>query len=112
MYLAGRRKFVRSFKTDRSIAAELKRNPTVASRLRTAFSGNPQKLENELSNSSETLKKLIQKSSEGGTEKSQESNIKIAFAEGYLAAVNSEDHPKSGKTMKYLKVSIISPILR
>ncbi|TMW54762.1 hypothetical protein DOY81_000293 [Sarcophaga bullata] len=97
-------KFVRSFKTDRSIAAELKRNPTVASRLRTAFSGNPQKLENELSNSSETLKKLIQKSSEGGTEKSQESNIKIAFAEGYLAAVNSEDHPKSGKTMKYLKV--------
>lgn len=98
-------KFVRTFKTDRSIAAELKRNPTMTSRLRTAFSGNPQKLESELTNSSETLKKLIQKSSEGvGTEKSQENNIKIAFAEGYLAAANSEDHPKSGKTMKYLKV--------
>lgn len=35
----------------------------------------------------------------------QENSIKVAFAEGYLAAANSEDHPKSGKTMKYLKVS-------
>lgn len=98
-------KFVRTFKTDRSIAAELRRNPTMSSRLRTAFSGNPQKIDSELPNSSETLKKLIKKSSESGVpEKSQENNIKIAFAEGYLAAANSEDHPKSGKTMKYLKV--------
>ncbi|XP_037828264.1 ATP-dependent zinc metalloprotease YME1L [Lucilia sericata] len=95
-------KFVRSFKTDRSIAAELRRNPTVASRLRTAFSGNPQKLEGELTSGSETLKKLLEKSTESGSGK--ENTIKIAFAEGYLAAVNSEDHPKSGKTMKYLKV--------
>lgn len=65
------RKFVRSFKTDRSIAAEERRNPTVASRLRTAFSGNPQKLDSELTNSSETLKKLLDKSSESGTGKSQ-----------------------------------------
>lgn len=65
------RKFVRTFKTDRSIAAELRRNPSVASRLRTAFSGNPQKLDSELSNSSETLKRLLEKTTEGGVEKSQ-----------------------------------------
>lgn len=41
----------------------------MASRLRTAFSGNPQKLESELSSSSETLKRLLEKSSEGGPEK-------------------------------------------
>ncbi|XP_075166068.1 ATP-dependent zinc metalloprotease YME1L isoform X1 [Haematobia irritans] len=97
-------KFVRTFKTDRSIAAELRRNPSMTSRLRTAFSGNPQKLDGEMASSSEALKRLLEKSSEGGPEKSQENNIKIAFAEGYLAAANSEDHPKSGKTMKYLKV--------
>ncbi|XP_073811275.1 ATP-dependent zinc metalloprotease YME1L isoform X2 [Musca autumnalis] len=97
-------KFVRTFKTDRSIAAELRRNPTVASRLRTAFSGNPQKLDSELSSSSETLKRLLEKTAEGGPDKNMENSIKVAFAEGYLAAANSEDHPKSGKTMKYLKV--------
>ncbi|XP_005177130.1 ATP-dependent zinc metalloprotease YME1L isoform X2 [Musca domestica] len=100
-------KFVRTFKTDRSIAAELRRNPTVASRLRTAFSGNPQKLESELSSSSETLKRLLEKSTEGGPEKNVENSIKVAFAEGYLAAANSEDHPKSGKTMKYLKQLLV-----
>ncbi|XP_061386522.1 ATP-dependent zinc metalloprotease YME1L isoform X2 [Musca vetustissima] len=100
-------KFVRTFKTDRSIAAELRRNPTVASRLRTAFSGNPQKFDSELSSSSETLKRLLEKSSEGGPEKNMENSIKVAFAEGYLAAANSEDHPKSGKTMKYLKQLLV-----
>ncbi|XP_075166069.1 ATP-dependent zinc metalloprotease YME1L isoform X2 [Haematobia irritans] len=100
-------KFVRTFKTDRSIAAELRRNPSMTSRLRTAFSGNPQKLDGEMASSSEALKRLLEKSSEGGPEKSQENNIKIAFAEGYLAAANSEDHPKSGKTMKYLKQLLV-----
>lgn len=37
-------------------------------------------------------------------------NIKIAFAEGYLAATNSDESPKSGKTMKYLKVSALGLI--
>lgn len=60
---------MRSFKTDRSIAAELRRNPSVAARLRTAFSGHPQKFESELTNSSETLKKLIEKSSESSSGK-------------------------------------------
>ncbi|KAI9583745.1 ATP-dependent zinc metalloprotease YME1L isoform X1 [Glossina fuscipes] len=95
-------KFVRGFKTDRSIAAEIKRNPSLSSRLRTAFSGTVHKVEDH--SHSESLKKLIQKSSEPGADKDMESTIKIAFAEGYLAANNADDAPKSGKTMKYLKV--------
>nr|XP_036213580.1 ATP-dependent zinc metalloprotease YME1L isoform X4 [Bactrocera oleae] len=97
--------FARHFKTDRSIDAEMKRNPTIFSRLKTAFGGNPQKIDAELSQvQAETLKKLLQKSSEQGQKKNEVDNIKIAFAEGYLAATNSDESPKSGKTMKYLKV--------
>ncbi|XP_011192982.2 ATP-dependent zinc metalloprotease YME1L isoform X1 [Zeugodacus cucurbitae] len=97
--------FVRHFKTDRSVDAEMKRNPTIFSRLKTAFGGNPQKIDAEMSQvQAETLKKLLQKSSEQGPKKNEVDNIKIAFAEGYLAATNSEESPKSGKTMKYLKV--------
>lgn len=97
--------FARHFKTDRSIDAEMKRNPTIFSRLKTAFGGNPQKIDAELSQvQAETLKKLLKKSSEQGQKKNEVDSIKIAFAEGYLAAANSDESPKSGKTMKYLKV--------
>ncbi|XP_011202099.1 ATP-dependent zinc metalloprotease YME1L isoform X2 [Bactrocera dorsalis] len=97
--------FVRHFKTDRSIDAEMKRNPTIFSRLKTAFGGSSQKIDAEMSQvQAETLKKLLQKSSEQGQKKNEVDNIKIAFAEGYLAATNSDESPKSGKTMKYLKV--------
>ncbi|XP_053962107.1 ATP-dependent zinc metalloprotease YME1L isoform X1 [Anastrepha ludens] len=95
----------RHFKTDRSIAAEMKRNPTIFSRLKTAFGGHPQKLETDISHAqADTIKKLLQKSGEQGQKKNEVDNIKIAFAEGYLAAANSDESPKSGKTMKYLKV--------
>ncbi|XP_037943695.1 ATP-dependent zinc metalloprotease YME1L isoform X2 [Teleopsis dalmanni] len=97
-------KFVRHFKTDRSIAVELKRNPTILSRLKRAFGGSSPKNENELSSQTETLKKLLQKS---GDNKNVENNLKIAFAEGYMAAVNSDEMPKSGKTMKYLKQVLV-----
>ncbi|XP_039953489.1 ATP-dependent zinc metalloprotease YME1L isoform X2 [Bactrocera neohumeralis] len=97
--------FARHFKTDRSIDAEMKRNPTIFSRLKTAFGGSSQKIDAEMSQvQAETLKKLLQKSSEQGQKKNEVDNIKIAFAEGYLAATNSDESPKSGKTMKYLKV--------
>lgn len=97
--------FARHFKTDRSIDAEMKRNPTIFSRLKTAFGGTSQKIDAEMSQvQAETLKKLLQKSSEQGQKKNEVDNIKIAFAEGYLAATNSDESPKSGKTMKYLKV--------
>lgn len=50
----------------------MKRNPTIFSRLKTAFGGNPQKIDAELSQvQAETLKKLLQKSSEQGQKKNE-----------------------------------------
>lgn len=37
----------------------------------------------------------------------QEDNIKVAFAEGYLAAKDNDESPKTGKTLKYLKVNFL-----
>ncbi|XP_067629708.1 ATP-dependent zinc metalloprotease YME1L isoform X2 [Eurosta solidaginis] len=97
--------FSRQFKTDRSIAAEMKRNPTIFSRIKTVFGGTAQKIETGSAPvQAESLKKLLQKNALQGQNKGEVDNIKIAFAEGYLAAANSEDSPKSGKTLKYLKV--------
>ncbi|XP_034477768.1 ATP-dependent zinc metalloprotease YME1L isoform X2 [Drosophila innubila] len=103
LYSSYQMKQLRDFKTDRSIEAEQKRNPTMTTRLKSAFQGTPQKAEGEFQIQAEKLKKLIAKSGEQGSVQNAE-NIKIAFAEGYLAASNAEDSQKSGKTMKYLKI--------
>ncbi|KAH8371129.1 hypothetical protein KR093_006295, partial [Drosophila rubida] len=102
LYSSYQIKQLRGFKTDRSIEAEQKRNPTMSTRLKSAFQGAPQKPEGDFQIQADKLKKLIEKSGEGGSAQNAE-NIKIAFAEGYLAASNAEDSQKSGKTMKYLK---------
>ncbi|XP_016991220.1 ATP-dependent zinc metalloprotease YME1L isoform X2 [Drosophila rhopaloa] len=94
-------KHIRGFKTDRSIEAEQKRNPTMTSRLKNALANSPQRLEGETPFQAEKLRRLLAKSDDHGYNNSE--NLKIAFAEGYLAAANAEDSPKSGKTMKYLK---------
>ncbi|XP_017003100.3 ATP-dependent zinc metalloprotease YME1L isoform X1 [Drosophila takahashii] len=94
-------KHIRGFKTDRSIEAEQKRNPTMTSRLKNALANSPQRLEGDTSIQAEKLRRLLAKSDDHGYNNSE--NLKIAFAEGYLAAANAEDSPKSGKTMKYLK---------
>ncbi|XP_064542403.1 ATP-dependent zinc metalloprotease YME1L isoform X3 [Drosophila montana] len=94
---------LREFKTDRSIEAEQKRNPTMTTRLKSAIQGTPHRPDGELNIQAEKLKKLLSKSSEQGNAQNAE-NLKIAFAEGYLAASNAEDSQKSGKTMKYLKI--------
>ncbi|KAM8712466.1 hypothetical protein ACLKA7_012908 [Drosophila subpalustris] len=103
LYSSYQMKQLRDFKTDRSIEAEQKRNPTMSTRLKSAFQGTPQKPEGEFQIQADKLKKLIAKSGEQGSAQNAE-NIKIAFAEGYLAASNAEDSQKSGKTMKYLKI--------
>lgn len=72
------RKFVRNFKTERSIAAEIKRNPTVVSRVKSAFAGNI-KLEETMSNS-ETLRKLLKKSSDSGGTKDEVGNEKLVIS--------------------------------
>ncbi|XP_052840820.1 ATP-dependent zinc metalloprotease YME1L isoform X2 [Drosophila gunungcola] len=94
-------KHIRGFKTDRSIEAEQKRNPTMTSRLKNALGNPPQRLEGDTPFQAEKLRRLLAKSDDHGYNNSE--NLKIAFAEGYLAAANAEDSPKSGKTMKYLK---------
>ncbi|XP_037714653.1 ATP-dependent zinc metalloprotease YME1L isoform X1 [Drosophila subpulchrella] len=94
-------KHIRGFKTDRSIEAEQKRNPTMTSRLKNALANSPQRLEGDTSIQAEKLRRLLAKTDDHGYNNAE--NLKIAFAEGYLAAANAEDSPKSGKTMKYLK---------
>ncbi|XP_017024635.1 ATP-dependent zinc metalloprotease YME1L isoform X2 [Drosophila kikkawai] len=94
-------KQLRGFKTDRSIEAEQKRNPTMTSRLKTALSNAPQRIDGETHFQAEKLRRLLAKSDDHGGQNAE--NLKIAFAEGYLAAANAEDSPKSGKTMKYIK---------
>ncbi|KAH8327012.1 hypothetical protein KR074_000464, partial [Drosophila pseudoananassae] len=96
-------KQLRGFKTDRSIEAEQKRNPTMTSRLKNALSNSPQRPDGESNFQAEKLRKLLAKNDDNPNSQNAE-NLKIAFAEGYLAAANAEDSPKSGKTMKYLKI--------
>lgn len=57
------RKQFRDFKTDRSVEADQKRNPTMSSRLKSAFQGAPTKPE-ELHLQAGKLKKML--SGEGG----------------------------------------------
>lgn len=120
---------IRGFKTDRSIVAELKRNPGMLSRIRGAFGEKQKSLNKTISTTttldlegpssrmdtahvpvsaasgSETLSKLLQKVDETGLNGEQKQRLKVAFAEGYLAA-NSADGAKGSRTMKYLKVRI------
>ncbi|XP_017132094.1 ATP-dependent zinc metalloprotease YME1L isoform X4 [Drosophila elegans] len=98
-------KHIRGFKTDRSIEAEQKRNPTMTSRLKNALANPPQRLDGDTPFQAEKLRRLLAKSDDHGYNNSE--NLKIAFAEGYLAAANAEDSPKSGKTMKYLKTLVV-----
>ncbi|XP_016930490.3 ATP-dependent zinc metalloprotease YME1L isoform X5 [Drosophila suzukii] len=98
-------KHIRGFKTDRSIEAEQKRNPTMTSRLKNALANSPQRLEGDTSIQAEKLRRLLAKTDDHGYNNAE--NLKIAFAEGYLAAANAEDSPKSGKTMKYLKTLVV-----
>lgn len=129
----------RGFKTDRSYEAELKRNPTMSTRMKDIFGMkkinrflnrcciNSIKITRALSlfiaatpgakmdgtlfasstqsGQNESLTKLIQQADNSDLPIEQRQNIKIAFAEGYLAASNTDGGQKSGKAMKYLKAS-------
>lgn len=102
----------RGFKTERTVEAGLRRNPTVSSRIKDIFSSSSSssnKLDSILlANHSvvqqnENLNKLIQSKS-GELTIDQKEKVKIAFAEGYLAGTHSENAQKPGKAMKYFKV--------
>lgn len=116
----------RCFKTERSIDAEMKRNPTMTTRLRDALSKNYAGLKNHMdltctvsiSDSPNTkanyplsivdqqpsFSKILSQVERIDVPDDQKNRLKVAFAEGYLAANSSESGHKNSRTMKYLKV--------
>lgn len=111
----------RTFKTHRSVIAENKRNPSMASRWKDAF--NQQSSHNELDMDGrskfeshtmstganaknvqhESLSKLLNQIETNLTPE-QKQQLKVSFAEGYLAASHAEKTQKEGRTLKYLRV--------
>lgn len=114
---------VRGFKTDRSIGADKKRNPTLGTRIQTIFgqgSSGTQKdfIINPVASAHdgtsfgaqlgeknmEYLNRVLQHSGTDLTE-DQKNKVKIAFAEGYLAASHPDNvHKSGGRAFKYLKL--------
>lgn len=101
----------RSFKTYRSLISDSQRNPTILSRLKEAYNHPggrdpmvgaqpPQTVQNE------SLNKLLSQTDVSSLTPEQKQNLKIAFAEGYLAANSPDNAKKNGKAMKALKVKI------
>lgn len=112
----------RMFKTHRSIIAENKRNPSMFNRWRDAFnqqsssSSHDIELEGRKLDSSstsgsqsnknihhESLSKLLNQV-EANLSPEQKQQLKVSFAEGYLAASHAEKAQKEGRTLKYLRV--------
>ncbi|CAH0551986.1 unnamed protein product [Brassicogethes aeneus] len=96
---------VRGFKTDRSIKAEVKRNPTLTSRFKSAFGfQGPENVDPKLSGNvvtnSDKLKNILT-SDDSNVSETEKQRIKIAFAEGYLLG---NTNPKTGKATKYFRI--------
>jgi hypothetical protein len=112
----------RHFKTFRAVIAEHQRNPTLLSRLKEAYNqpaGSTGKRLDSLNPTAaaagggqatkqtiqhESLSKLLNQFDSNLTPE-QKQQLKVAFAEGYLAANHPENAEKGGRAIKYLKVS-------
>lgn len=98
---------VRGFKTERNHGAELNRNPSLLTRLKTTlgFSDTAEfdnkAVASELPTSSEKLRQMLT-TEDSSVSDAEKQRIKVAFAEGYLLG-NSGNFNK-GKTAKYLKI--------
>lgn len=95
---------VRTFKTDRSVKAEMQRNPSLAARLKNALGFSvpenfDQKVNVDSPMSNERFKQILSQEEANMTE-AEKQRMKIAFAEGYLLGNN----PKAGKAARYFKV--------
>ncbi|XP_030745502.1 ATP-dependent zinc metalloprotease YME1 homolog [Sitophilus oryzae] len=95
----------RGFKTERSIQAEIERNPPIMSRLKSSIGasnevGNKVALGSSVAET-EQLKKLLNAEDSTLTE-SEKQRIKLAFAEGYL--LGNTNATKSGKASKYFRI--------
>jgi glutamate synthase domain-containing protein 2 len=112
---------IRTFKTYRSIISENQRNPTILSRLKDAYNqaattgnkidGNvpPQTtVPNSESLQTESFTKALNQY-EANLTPDQKHQLKVAFATGYMAASQSDNPEKGGRTSKYLKVLKIAP---
>lgn len=111
----------RTFKTYRAVIAENHRNPTILSRLKEAYNqpsgngGGASKRLDNLNQSGTQTKQTIQHESlskllsqfESNLSTEQKQQLKVAFAEGYLAAAHPENTEKGGRAIKYLKVLIL-----
>ncbi|KAI4467464.1 atp-dependent protease [Holotrichia oblita] len=93
---------IRTFKTDRSVKAEMSRNPSLIARLKNLFSGSTindnKAVEVNLNN--ERFTKLL--SHDPNITDAEKQRMKIAFAEGYLMGNNP--NLKTGKAARYFKV--------
>ncbi|KAL5287515.1 YME1L1 family protein [Megaselia abdita] len=94
---------IRMFKTERTKQSELLRNPTMSSRLKDVFGGSARP-DYSANLQSETFTKLLSQADDKNIDSSAKNNLKIAFAEGYVAASTGDGHQRQGKVMKYLKV--------
>ncbi|CAG5005622.1 unnamed protein product [Parnassius apollo] len=98
---------VRGFKTERSVHADLKRNPNLINRLRKLFGLNvsdgaeKQQQGNLGPEVAPRLEKLLNENTLLTNQ--QKDKIKIAFAEGYLAGSHPEN-ARTSKGSKYLKL--------
>lgn len=109
---------LRTFKTHRSVIAENQRNPSLFNRWRDAFNSqqttsHESEIEGRKPDSNgtptartmqhESLSKLL---SQFESTPEQKQQMKVSFAEGYLAASHAEAQKtqKEGRTIKYLRV--------
>lgn len=95
---------VRTFKTDRSVKAEMQRNPSLAARLKNALGFNApesldQKYNVDAAVTNDRFKQMLNQEDANMTE-TEKQRVKVAFAEGYLLGNN----PKAGKAARYFKV--------
>lgn len=103
----------RTFKTYRSLISDSQRNPTILSRLKEAYSqpgsGKSSVIGTQTAQTiqSDSLTKLLSQTDDSLTPE-QKQQLKIAFAEGYLAANSPENAKKDSRAMKILKVSGIN----
>lgn len=92
---------VRGFKTERSVHADLKRNPNLINRLRLNVGDSSEKQGALSPDVAPRLEKLL--SEDALLSNQQKDKIKIAFAEGYLAGSHPEN-VRGTKASKYLKL--------
>ncbi|XP_022119018.1 ATP-dependent zinc metalloprotease YME1L isoform X2 [Pieris rapae] len=95
---------VRGFKTERSVHADLKRNPNLLNRLRKSLGLNVAETEKQTAAGPEVAPRLEKLLNEDTIlTHQQKDKIKIAFAEGYLAGSHPEN-ARGTKASKYLKL--------